>query len=144
MKYNPYGECIQFHTEREEYWKLCRCKSEKFTFYSDWEKHIQTLLVPIHDQNKLNDFKHYLISCERTRNAIKPLYVQFVVFLTTIYVDKEINLGMYGILLILFISFATCILHQDKLQNEADFYKDVIQIVEAEEKKILNSAESIR
>lgn len=143
MKYNPYGEFIRLHTESEEYRKLCRCKSKKFTFYSDWEKHIKALIAPISAKNKLNDFKHYLISCERTRNSIIPLYVQFVVFFTTVYVDKEINLGLYGTLLILFISFITCIVHQGKLQNEADFYKDVIQIVEAEEKKILNPVESI-
>lgn len=75
MKYQPYSEIINLEKELKEYKKLCKGKSKKFRYFSEWESHIKRLLSTINDKEKLRNIKHYLINLERTSQSFPGHYI---------------------------------------------------------------------
>lgn len=131
LKNNPYAEIIDLDKEVKEYKKLCRCKSEKFTYYTEWEKHIRELLSKFKSERDLYNFKRYCINYERTAKLIPSFYINFMVLYITIFIDKfikELNILVWLFIFLLSVLLTLC--QNLAYSKEAYFYKDVIEIIE--------------
>lgn len=131
MKKNPYAEIIDLDKEVKEYKKLCRCKSKKFTYYTEWEKHIRELLSKFASEKDLYNFKRYCINYERTAKLIPSFYINFMVLYLTIFIDKfikELNILIWLFLFLLSVLLTLC--QNLAYSKEAYFYRDIIEIIE--------------
>ena len=131
MKKNPYAEIIDLDKEVKEYKKLCRCKSEKFTYYTEWEDHIRELLSKFKSGKDLYNFKRYCVNYERTAKLIPSFYINFMVLYITIFIDKfikELNILVWLFIFLLSVLLTLC--QNLAYSKEAYFYKDIIEIIE--------------
>lgn len=131
LKKNPYAEIIDLDKEVKEYKKLCRCKSKKFTYYTEWEKHIRELLSKFASEKDLYNFKRYCINYERTAKLIPSFYINFMVLYLTIFIDKfikELNILIWLFLFLLSVLLTLC--QNLAYSKEAYFYRDIIEIIE--------------
>ncbi len=130
MKNNPYGEFINFQEEMKEYKRLCRGRSKKYKFYSEWEEHMGELISPICDQKRLKDFKRFLINRERITEGAAPLYIQFVLLFIAVWLDKDDSLSVFSLIALCSFAILITMLQEHWLKLENTFYKDVLEIVE--------------
>lgn len=135
MKKGPYYEIIDLHNEMKEYKKLCRGKSKKYKYYSDWKEYIISCIDKFSNSKDIENFKHYCINAVRVGKKIPDLYINFIILFVTIYIDRcVVNLNLYVWLTILLFSFIMVILGSDSYNKENCFYNDIIEIINDYEK----------
>lgn len=141
MKNKPFSEIMDFDEERDEYIKLCKCKSENYTYYSEWEQHITDCIQNISDPEKVENFRRYCISRERTTSKSPELFGTYAGLLigacTGILLNKIPDSLAYVILLILvatFLIFYVLKQHKDVIY-ESSFFEDIIEIIEKMQNK---------
>ena len=83
MKYQPYREIINIEIELKEYRKLCRGKSEKYLYYSDWKTHIQELFSNFQSNDKIENFKHFLLNRHRISSTFSADYIPIIILYFT-------------------------------------------------------------
>lgn len=131
MKYSPYYEIINLNRELKEYRKLCRCKSKKYIYYSDWKKQMIKYISAFPSQESLDNFKHYCINVERSAKSIPNLYLNFMILFVTVFVDKFIyNINEVIWMLIVFITLIAVLAADNRYNKEICFYKDIVKIIE--------------
>ena len=135
LKKNPYAEIIDLDKELKEYKKLCRCRSKKFAYYTDWEKYICKLLEKFETDIDLYNFKRYCMNYGRTATTIPGIYINIMILYITIFIDKcvtELNFLVW--LFIMLLSVILILAQNISYNNEDYFYKDIIEIIESLEK----------
>ncbi len=136
MKYNPYQEIFDFTIELKEYKKLCRGRSKKYKYFSDWKEYIVSCLEKFDTKKDIDNFKHYCINAERTGRMIPDLYINYIILFITICIDryvKELNWIVWLVIFILTLVFI--ILGSDFYNKDNYFYKDIVDIIEETETK---------
>lgn len=151
-KKQPYIEIIDLQSEIKEYMKLCRGKSEKFTYYLDWKKHIIEKLLNLKSLDEIENFKHYLINHNRVNKSIYIQIVPLLIFYFTIMfgnLPKEVNnqalnllvnliVNLIVALILVFISLIIILFQNDYYNKEYCFYCDVLEILEEISVKEIN------
>ncbi len=132
MKYMPYQEVMNFDEERDEYIKLCRGKSKKYTYYTDWEEHIKGCILKINTKKNFCNFKHYCISRERTTSKMPEMFSVYSTLFLTFCFNKIDNILLSVILTVLLLLGAIMyMITQHKIAiYESSFFKDIIGIIE--------------
>ena len=114
MKNNPFPEIMNFNAERNEYIKLCKCESEKYTYYSEWKQHVAECIQKITNTDKLEDFRHYCISRKRTTSKGPELFGTYTGLLigtyATMLLDHYLNSFVYSIVSIIALTCAVIFL----------------------------------
>ena len=136
MKYQPYKEILDIKSELKEYKKLCRCKSKKFTYYSDWKSHIINLISKTDSIEQIDNFKHYLLNYKRVNKNVTAPYVPLIIFAMTVVFNlqefkSDLIVIIFGILFILIVTLK----EYDNYNKNFYFYKDVIEIIDEIEKE---------
>lgn len=135
MKKGPYCEILDLHNEMIEYKKLCRGKSKKYKYYSDWKNYIISRIDKFATKKDVENFKHYCINAARVGKRILDLFINYMVLFVTIYIDRfVVNLDLYVWLTILLSSFIIVIVGSDSYNKENCFYNDIIDIINEYEK----------
>lgn len=136
MKHSPYYEIIDLNSELKEYRRLCRCKSKKYRYYSDWKKQMIEYFSAFSSQESLGNFKHYCINIERTTKGVPNLYLNFMILFATVFIDKFVlNINEFLWLTIVLITFIFVLLFDNRYNKETCFYKDIVNIIEEIEKQ---------
>lgn len=136
MKYQPYREIINIEIELKEYRKLCRGKSEKYLYYSDWKTHIQELFSNFQSNDKIENFKHFLLNRHRISSTFSADYIPIIILYFTIIFSKMQN--EYSIVIcILLLAFTVFFIMSGhyKYYEEFCFYCDLIEILKEIEEK---------
>ena len=136
MKNNPFNEIMNFEVERKDYVKLCRCKSKKYTYYSDWNRHITDCIQKITDPDKLENFKRYCICQKRTMSSAPGLIGIYVVLLINIFINifshiissTNIFIIFFDVSIILFVFYS--IINHKKAICESAFFEDILEVIE--------------
>ena len=128
MKYQPYSEIINLEKELKEYKKLCKGKSKKFRYFSEWESHIKRLLSTINDKEKLRNIKHYLINLERTSQSFPGHYIEIMLLMFTLILDR-IGIGYWRLLLVIAVFVFYILSKNDDYIKNSNFYCDVITVI---------------
>ncbi len=136
MKHSPYYEIIDLNNELKEYRKLCRCKSKKYNYYSDWKNQMIKYCSAFSSKESLDNFKHYCINIERTTKGIPNLYLNFMILFTTVFVDKYIiDINEIAWMVIVFITLISVLMFDNRYNKETCFYRDIVKIIEEFEKQ---------
>lgn len=137
IKHKPFWEIIDFEKELKEYKRLCRRKSKKFVYYLDWKKHIVSLLAKIEQKDDWENFKYFCRNRERSTRNTASTYINLIILFVTIYIDKcVISINLYGWLLVLAVMIGTIVWQNNSYEKDNYFYKDILEIIEEEEKRI--------
>lgn len=131
MKNNPFQEIMDFEIERKDYVKLCKCKSKKYTYYSDWKQHIVDCIQKIADLDRLENFKRYCLCRKRLTSKSPELFGIYVVLLIDIFANLFFeNVGkIMSFLFALLIILHSLIKHKTVIY-ESSFFGDIIEIIE--------------
>ncbi|EGC02480.1 hypothetical protein CUS_5434 [Ruminococcus albus 8] len=139
-KNQPYSEIIDLQKELKEYKKLCRGKKSKFKYYLDWKEHITENLLKLDDNDKKENFLHYLINRKRGSGVAKSIYMPLILSVIALYVNNIVNTSTenkYGIAanviaLVIFILLIIFFVVKDSFGYHDDycFYCDTIEILE--------------
>lgn len=130
-KKQSYYEIINLEVELKEYRKLCKCKSEKFTYYLEWKKHIFHEFSKLDNLDRIENFKHYLINKCRGNKSIYTQLVPIMIFYFTIILDKVLPESVSILFLICIVIVLFYILLQNDYYNKGYyFYRDVLEILE--------------
>lgn len=139
-KNQPYSEIIDLQKELKEYKKLCRGKKSKFKYYLDWKEHITENLSILDDNDKKENFLHYLIDRKRGSGVAKSIYMPLILSVIALYVNNIVNTSTenkYGIAanviaLVIFILLIIFFVVKDSFgyHDEYCFYCDTIEILE--------------
>lgn len=133
-KYQPYREILDLQKEFKEYNKLCRGKSRKFCYYSDWKNHILSLIQKLDTLEKKDNLKHYLINCKRVNNLIDSHYIEIMLVCITLLLDKYLgNYSIWAFIGLFLLVLMELLLSADKYHKEYCFYCDIIEILEERE-----------
>ena len=120
MKYQPYREIINIDIELKEYIKLCKGKSKKYLYYSDWKAHIQELFSKFQSNDQIENFKHFLLNGRRISSAFSADYIPIIILYFTIIFSKMQN--EYSIVIcILLLAFTVFLLCQDIINIMKNF-----------------------
>lgn len=136
MKRNPFSEIMDFDAERDEYIDLCKCKSKKYTYYSEWKQHIAECIQKITNTDKLEDFRHYCISRKRTTSKGPELFGTYIGLLIGALTGISLNnISKSFICFILFflsevILICYTINQHKKVIYKSSFFEDIIEIIE--------------
>ena len=135
-KHQPYREILDIRSELKEYKKLCRNKSRKFTYYSDWKYHIINLVTKTESAEKIDNFKHYLLNRKRVNKSINTPYVPLIIFVMTIVFSQQVFNSNLKVILIglMYVVFLTLKEHENN-NKIFYFYKDLIEIIDEIEKR---------
>lgn len=128
MKKQPYKEILCFETEYKEYKKLCKNKSKKYTYYSDWEKYLYSRFEQV-PKERLNDYKHYVginYTFEKhSKNITLSLLIAYIPIAMNFSLDSLIgNIIVYS-----FLAFQITIVYFDFVRREK-FRKDIAEILD--------------
>ena len=131
MKKKPYSEYIDINKERTDYNRLCNQKSDKYTYYTDWEIHIFECLSKFKTPQDLYNFKRYCISRERTTSKLPDLFVTYIVLFVSLYIEK-IASGLPLLAWLIFVGFALGFIIKENKRTikESYFFKDLIEVIE--------------
>lgn len=146
MKNAPYKEIIDLATERKEYFLLCKCKSKKYTLYSQWEDHIKAQLARFRSATDMNNFKRYCINISRGQAEMPNMFTTCIGWVVAIYIGKMCaNSPDYTILALLLMMFICLIICGMKLKRQKCFYDDIINIIDSleAEKGFLSSQSTV-
>lgn len=128
MKNQPYKEILYFESEYKEYKKLCKSKSKKFTYYSDWEKYLYSRFKQIPEEH-LNDYKHYVGINYSFENHSKNISLSLLIAYIPIAMNYSSNYFIVDIILYLFLAFQITIVYFDFVRREK-FRKDIAEILD--------------
>lgn len=130
-----YFEIIDLQSELNEYRKLCKNKSKKYTYYLDWKKHISDKLAKLDSHDKIENFKHYLINYNRVSHNITSYYITLMIFSLNFYFSKiDTKLNTLSLIISIIIIVSAMIYDSDFYNKEYCFYCDLIEIIEEKEK----------
>lgn len=130
-KNQPYSEIIDVKKELKEYKKLCRGKSKKYTYYLDWKKHILELYKGLDTNDKVINFKHYLINENRINDMIYEPYVPVMLFFYTALISYQIKkMNMNYLIFALVLLVITILLTNANNKKQMCFISDLIEIIE--------------
>ena len=136
MKYKPYREILDLQSELKEYKRLCKSKSKKFTYYSDWKSHIISLISKIDSPEKVNNFKHYLINYKRVNKSVTALYIPIIIFvMTVVFNQQEFKSNLVVITIWLLYVVIKTIKENVNYNKNLFFYKDIIDIIDEIERE---------
>lgn len=146
MKFNPYEKILDLEKERKEYNRLQRNKST-YNGFSEWKEHILKRLGEIHDPVRLEDYKHFLMTRQRSVrwrekvlfNIVIPAYTVISSTLLTLLINVIflfINLNMTFcsnifalIILPAFLLICICSLCMSlKSFRKKNFYDNIVKI----------------
>lgn len=134
MKKQPYSEIIDLTIERKEYSLLCRGKSEKYRYYTDWEDHITECVKKLPSKKDLDNFKHFCINAQRSISKAPELYVSYTLLLITVFIDEWLKNVPSYFWFLPFVGILCYAIVQNKiLLKESYFFEDVIKIIEKTE-----------
>lgn len=141
MRNSPYKEIFDWKKERKEYSRLCRGKSKKYRYYTDWEEHMLGCLSNIQAENGLTNFKKYCRNIERTSVRASDLIGTYIALLIPLIIDKMFK-DIPGWLILVWFTFVTVyVLRTNKrMIREGYFYTDIIEIIEKMEAAINNES----
>lgn len=137
MKKVPYREYLDLKLERKEYSRLCKSKSKKYRYYSEWEKHIEDSLLKFQTSEDLCNFKHFCINYDRSLSRLPEILGLYFPLIISLYLDRifnQISVLVWILLLMFYICF-WFVQHKNAIL-ESYFYKDILQIVEKVETQI--------
>lgn len=136
MKYQPYLEIINLKSEIKKYKKLCKGKSKKFFYYTDWEKYIFEKFSQLDSTEKINNFKHYLIREKRIDKNIKSYYVTLMVFFLTTAINRlNVSFTIPIFIVFMFVIIFEITIQTDENDIEYCFYCDLLEILQKLEEK---------
>lgn len=138
MKHQPYREIIDLSAELKEYRRLCKGKSRKFTYYSEWKRHMMNSISKLKDEEKMENMKHYYINLERSTKGLPMYYLEIMIVFVTILIDKVVDIKInYWAFIIMFLTFVlVTLLQKNSYTKEHNLYSDVISIIDEVEEKI--------
>ena len=133
-KNQPYSEIIDLQKELNEYRKLCRGKSKKYTYYLDWKQYMVEQLQKLKEpdkKDKIINFKHFLINYNRENKNLNQVFIAIMIFVVSILLNKtNIEMNFFSLMLIVFIIMVCMLLARDNNNKEYCFYCDLIEIIE--------------
>ena len=131
MKKSHYNEIFDLKKERKEYLLICKCKSKKFKYYTDWEEHISKCLGKLENPKDLMNFKRYLLNKERVVSRSPELSIGFISLLIPVYIDKFfVNIPPILTVIGVIIIFCFTVLQAKNVIMESYFAKDIIEIID--------------
>ncbi len=135
MRYKPYQEIMDFDKERKEYLNLCKNKSKKYTYYTDWEKHITKCVSTISKERDLYNFKHYCIRRARATAKMPEIFAAYSTLLLTICFNKFDSIWSCALTILLALGVIIFAMHQHKIAiYESHFFSDLIGMIKKIEK----------
>lgn len=138
-----YYEIIKLDEELKDYKLLCKGKSKKYKYYSDWKTHISEILSKfvlcdeLETYKNIENFKHYLINHKRVNKNINMYFVSVMIFFMSIFFNSYFNKMKYSFVVLLITALVVVgliIIQSDSNDKEYCFYCDLIDIVEEMEK----------
>ena len=137
-KNQPYLEVINLNDELMEYKRLCRCKSEVFKYYLDWKNYISKKLDNLDSDDKLENFKHYLLYKKRSAEHFNAFYIPLMIFYFTVYFSrfefldnkKHIYINLVCFLIVVLVTLSIMLIESGKYNQEYCFFRDLIEIIE--------------
>ena len=130
-KNQPYTEIIDLQKELKEYKNLCEGKNSKFKYYLDWKEHITKKLVKLGDNDKNENFLHYLINQKRYRGKTDSIIMPVMVFCFSLYFNKSDLVGdVISFLILILITMSFMIIYSDECHKNYCFYCDTIEILQ--------------
>ena len=141
-KQESYSSIIDFKIELKEYRLLCKSKSTRFAYYSDWKRYILQKIQKLDSVETLENFRRFCKNRSNPINEGNNLYVEICLLLVSTFlssivaftIEKQIDEytedGMM-ILIFLTIMLTTFIVSNQvfKSKSEYQFYEDIIEIV---------------
>lgn len=131
MKKQPYQEIINLREEQKEYGRLCRRKSKKYKYYTDWETHIRGRLLSFKEAQDLYNFKRYCINMDRSAQKAPEMYMSYILLLIPLYINAYFAELPSLILIIAALGIMLyAIAHNKRIIQESCLFHDIIEIIE--------------
>lgn len=131
MKKQPYQEIINLREEQKEYRCLCRRKSKKYNYYTDWETHIRGRLLSFKKTQDLYNFKRYCINMDRSAQKAPEIYMSYILLLIPLYINAFFAELPSLILIIAVLGVMLyAIAHNKRIIQESWLFHDIIEIIE--------------
>ena len=116
--------------------KLCKGKSKKFFYYTNWEKYIFEKFSQLDSIEKIANFKHYLIREKRIDKNIKSGYITLMIFFLTTAINKlDATFTILTFIIFMFFIFFQIAFQTDENDIEYCFYCDLLEILQKLEKE---------
>ena len=127
----PFSEILDLKSELKEYRRLCKQKSKKYTYYSEWKEHIVGQLLQLDSSTTLDDFKHYCIHIGRA----EKWYTMAISEITAALISAAISLlfpeqKLIITMLIFSIAFTAFLGLNATKTRDNYFYSDIVDIIE--------------
>ena len=127
---------MDLQLEQKKYVKLCNGKSEEFSTYTSWERHIRSLLSKFESPTDLYNFKRYCINLDRVFSYTPSIYATYVILAITLLMEKVIPiLTTFGLLLLIVFALWHGMSQHKSIIKGSCFFKDIIEIIEKIEKE---------
>lgn len=141
-KQEAYSSIIDFELELKEYRLLCKSKSTRFAYYSDWKRYILQKIEKLDSVETLENFRRFCKNRSYPINEGNNLYIQicsllvstFLSAMVAVTVEKQMDEYMEdGLMILIFftIMLTTFIVSNQvfKSKSKYQFYEDIIEIV---------------
>lgn len=131
MKKQPYLEIIDLKKELKEYKLLCKGKSKKFKYYSDWKHKMIEKFSVIESIEELENIKRYFMNKERLIPVSSNVYLQITISIVTVFLSS-CNVDYKEFFIFLCYMIITFIIATTMFKNSPQniFYRDLIEILE--------------
>ena len=94
------------------------------------------MLAKIEQKDDWENFKCFCRNRERSTRNTASTYINLIILFVTIYIDKcVISINLYGWLLVLAVMIGTIVWQNNSYEKDNYFYKDILEIIEEEEKR---------